>query len=394
MKIVYIANNRIPTEKAHGLQITKTCEAFLNRGIDLLLWIPRRKQSENLKGVNIETYYGLNHKIPTYHLWTLDFLMLRSKYALPEILGIIAYWLQCWTFYFSIFIKLLGGPRIRLYSRDFPIIALGVLLKYPCYYEAHQVPSRIVMKKFYSAILGRVNGIITINNQLKEIYHQEFEIPLDKILIAPDGVDLSRFHLEDKIKARKKLRLNPNSKILVYTGNLYRWKGVYTLVSAMKNIDDSKIEMIVVGGDRHDGDLEKLKSFVKKRKIPRVNLVGHVFHSKIVDYLAAADVLILPNSGLNPMSRDYTSPLKLFEYMAAKRPIIASNVPALLEVLDETMALFFNADDEEDLTCKIQYIIRNKKEAKKIADAAHREVKKYTWDKRTEKIIRFMKSSI
>ena len=62
-------------------------------------------------------------------------------------------------------------------------------------------------------------------------------------------------------------------------------------------------------------------------------------------WLAAADILVIPTSGKEPIGARYTSPMKLFEYMAARLPIIAAKVPSLTEILSDDSAFWFEPDN-------------------------------------------------
>ena len=110
--------------------------------------------------------------------------------------------------------------------------------------------------------------------------------------------------------------------------------------------------------------------------------------------MKAADVLVLPNSGKEKISRIYTSPLKMFEYMAAGVPIVASDLPSIREVLSEKTAFLFEADDARDLAEKIEMVLENKEGAGERARKALKEVKKYNWEERAGKILDFVKGKI
>ena len=105
-------------------------------------------------------------------------------------------------------------------------------------------------------------------------------------------------------------------------------------------------------------------------------------------YLAASDVLVLPNSekGLS----EFTSPLKLFEYMAAKRPIVASDLPSLREILSESNAVMVRPDDPAALAEGIQKVLEDEELAKKLAGNAYIDVQQYSWDKRAMRILEFV----
>lgn len=84
-------------------------------------------------------------------------------------------------------------------------------------------------------------------------------------------------------------------------------------------------------------------------------------------------------------------PLKLFEYMASGRPIIASDLPALREVLNDKNALFFKPSDASDLARVIKMLISSQTLGYHLSQQALADVKEYTWDKRAKKILEFIK---
>ena len=100
-----------------------------------------------------------------------------------------------------------------------------------------------------------------------------------------------------------------------------------------------------------------------------------------------SDISVLPNSWKYKISTDYTSPLKLFEYMAAWKVIIASNLPSINDVLSWDDCVFFEADEPTDLKDKMSSILENRIDIEKIKINCIHKVKKYTWSKRCEKII-------
>ena len=87
-------------------------------------------------------------------------------------------------------------------------------------------------------------------------------------------------------------------------------------------------------------------------------LTGFVPPREVPTYVAAADILVLPTSASIAYA-NYTSPLKLFEYMASGRPVICSNLPVITEILENRRnALFFEADDAPSLTAAVNELAR------------------------------------
>jgi glycosyltransferase involved in cell wall biosynthesis len=204
-------------------------------------------------------------------------------------------------------------------------------------------------------------------------------------------VDIDAFGRRNNVEARQELGVGQNDFLVMYVGQMYAWKGVETLVEAAAFLPDDACIWLVGGTPE---ELPRIEKLVREPGAGRVKLVGYVPPTQIPTYLAAADVLALPNSGRAAVSRYYTSPLKLFEYMAAERPIIASDLPALREIItNEETALLVPADDASALAAAVERLRADPALARRLAANARRAVGAHTWERRATRILDFVRGS-
>jgi glycosyltransferase involved in cell wall biosynthesis len=131
-------------------------------------------------------------------------------------------------------------------------------------------------------------------------------------------------------------------------------------------------------------DVKKLQEFCIQNQLDNIKITGHLPQKQIVPYLYAADVLILA------IQKD-TSPLKLFEYMASKRPIVASSIPSTQNILkDNYNAILAEVDNPISFKNAIIRILTNPSLANRISDQAFQDVQHHTWEKRADKILDFL----
>lgn len=373
MKLIYITNGRIPTERAHGYQISKMCEEFGSLDIEVELWIPGRK---NKIKKSIYELYGIKKNFLIKEIKSYDFLKF-DKY-----IGRFSFWLHSLFFLVFLLFKKVDKDSI-IYTRNVEVAFIFGLKKHRTVYEAHTWPeSKTWLHNF---LVKKLNKIVVISKGLKKL-HLEEGFSEDKILVSPDGVDLEKFDIQvNKVKAREELKLPFDKKLAIYTGHLYEWKGTQTLADSAKLLDDS-YRIVFVGGT--DEDLVK---FRKKNENKNIIIVGQVEHKQIPLYMKAADCLVLPNSSQENISRHYTSPLKMFEYMASKRPIVASDLPSIREILNRDNAILAKADDPKELAKKIKIALSDQELSNKISEQAFRDVSDFTWQKRASNILSFIK---
>ena len=208
----------------------------------------------------------------------------------------------------------------------------------------------------------------------------------DKILVAPDAVNLEMFSKVSKEEARKRLGLPLDKSIVLYCGNFKVWKGVDTLAEAASLLPDVLVVMV---GATKESDLKRIQE--KVRGCENVIVEGFKSPEELPVYLAAADVLVLPNTAKDENSLLFTSPLKLFEYMAAGRPIIASDLPSLREILDNSNAIFFKPDLAKSLSETTLTLLAHPELQERLANQALKDVEEYTWDKRAKSVMDFLK---
>src|SRR3989338_284835 len=366
MKLIYIANIRLPTEKAHGIQIMKMCEALSNQDLDVELLVPRR----------------INDLLED----PFDFYQVKRIFKITRILCFDLVSFEKWRIgFFVSTLSFLFFTKIYLFFREYDILYSRELLTglffRNYFFELHnflQKPGR-----FYKFLIFKPRTIFALTGFLMDNL-KKTGIADKKIMILPDAVDLAEFSPSlDREGARKKLNLPLDKKIIIYTGSFlfYKWKGIGSLLDAGKLLKDDFL-FVLVGG--HPWEIRKLK----ERPIPlNVLLVSYQKHEIIPYYLKAADIFVIPNEKGDAISEKYTSPLKLFEYMASRRPIISSDLPSLREILTEKEALFFEAGNPADLVRAIKKIFEDKDLSEKLSYNAYQKVKDYTWEKRAKKII-------
>lgn len=362
MKILYIANIRLPTEKAHGVQIMKTCEAFAHLGHEVELVVPDRKTPITEDPF---AYYGVEKNFSIVRVPTSDTVRF----------GRIGFLFETWSFTRGAMRYIKEHPAEVVYGRDEMVLYAAILRRVPgVVWESHTGAWNVFARR----IVDRVRAIVVISEGLQHWYRAK-GVSASKLIVAHDGVDLEAFaHPEPKESARVRLGLPQEEKIALYIGRVDGWKGVSTLCEA-SNLLSSHVQVVVIGGE--EAQVATLRS-----AYPRVLFLGYHPYRELADNQAAADVLVLPNTSKSEMSARFTSPLKLFTYMASGVPIVASDLPSVREVVSDEMVFFVKPDDAAACAHGIEQALSDGAAASKAA-LARSAVVQYSWDERARRII-------
>jgi len=369
-KINYVTNVRVPTEKAHGKQIARTCEALADLGIAVTLFHSGRKSAikEDFFG-----YYDIKENFSLRSLKTLD-VMAIGFFPKP-----VRFYLQKALFLVKIYFRK-WDENDHYYTRDPEIAwALGGL-HLRVVFEAHSWPSRGAR---IMCFLLKNTDHITANSSgtAEEFTSRGFR----NISVVPNGFTPTDV-TENKLELRERFSLPRDAIIFMYIGGFAKWKGVPFMLSAWAKHFGSKSDyhLVLGGGTKEDVDDSE---GVRWKDLQNVHFLGRVSYKEQPYYFKAADILILPNSKVTRESVSHTSPIKMFDYMASGRPIVASRLPSIMEVLNEDNSFLYEADDEDDFARKLDLVLEDKKGSDKRASVAKEQSKDFTWSRRASKMV-------
>jgi glycosyltransferase involved in cell wall biosynthesis len=370
----------MPTEKAHGIQLAKMCEALVECGVDLTLVLPRYERRSEYQ--SIREAYRLRVDIPV--IW-LPVIALARHTALGFNVSAFSFALRSFLFGLT---RRLRGEQAILYALDmdqfsFSLLPLSGL---PVFLEAHGEKRPNLLTRYFFC---RVRGIIANSGGTRDALVRDFNVLRERTLIAPNGIDLAHFgSLPDQTTARKRLLLPKEAKIALYIGRFYDWKGLDIMAEAAKQAPD--IGWYLVGGDD-----DAFRSATGVSNVPpNLHCLGSKQFGEIPLWLSVADVLLVLGTKRNEYSWTQTSPMKLFEYMAAKRPIVASGTPANREIVSEKEAFLYEPDNTESLVAAVRGVVKEDRISGGRVENALRKVATLTWQRRVEWVQTFITNQI
>lgn len=368
VSIFLIFHGRYPSEKAASLFAAKSADAFATEGVEVTLIVPRRLRRLR---VDSRSYYGLARDFRVVYLPTIDLVPFGFLESL-------AFRISLACFSFSAFIYLLLAARkddIVFSNEALPLRVAALRFRNLCF-EMHDYPERSIA--LHRSLFRKASHVLITNQWKFDRFRSQFPDAADKAFYEPNATSIEEFVTPvSRQEARQKLGL-PDGPLVVYTGHLYAWKGVDTLAAAARQLDAA---VYVVGGT--DKDVASFRS--RWGQVPNLHIVGHRPHDEMPLWQRAGDAVVLPNSGKEAISEHYTSPMKLFEYMASGTPIVASRLQSIEEIAGEGRAVLVAPDDADALAEGIGKVLT------RGADDASRKalawIQDHSWQKRAARIL-------
>jgi glycosyltransferase involved in cell wall biosynthesis len=380
--ILCFADTRFPIERANGVQTMATCHALAACGDRVTLVVrpdtsdPRRDAFEfyglpRVPGLTIETVESPNN----VRARRARFLLAGARRALRSRADVV-------------------------YTRDLGLAALLIRIpsgrRPPIVYESHGLST--VVSAELPTLLGKpelepspgklrrldarerrvwrgADAYVTITRALAAELAARYG-PRVRVFVVPDGA-AATLEPDDSRESAPALA--------AYAGHLYPWKGVDIFLQALART--SGMRALIVGGHPVEADTLRVRRLIDELALTgRVKMTGLVKPAAVRARLAPATMLVLPNTQ-SAMSERYTSPLKLFEYLGMRRPIIASDLPAIREVLrDGETALLVPPGDPAALAIAMERVAGDPALARRLAARAAALAPEYTWGRRAERL--------
>jgi glycosyltransferase involved in cell wall biosynthesis len=371
MKIVCISASFIPAKTANSIQVVKAAHALAALGHQVTLLVPG---SNPANWEELQRHYGLHN--PFEITW------------IPENLAFKRYDFACKAVKQA---KLLKADLVYTWVLQAGVFALWRGM--PAVLELHdRVTGRVGPWLFHRFCAAKTRKRLLTNTlALCQALAADFKLTSGTIdiFVAPNGVDLEHYQdLPSPSEARQSLGL-PQRFTAGYSGHFYAGRGMDLMFRLAKALPD--IHFLWVGGE--SADVEKWKDRLDDDGVSNITLTGFMEHTVLPIYQAAADVLLMPygwqiaGSGGGDSAK-IASPMKMFEYMAANRAIISSDLPVFHEVLDDRMAVFCPPDDLSAWIGALSHLRENPSTGQALGQAARKAVEAYTWQSRAENAIR------
>lgn len=382
MKIILITHWRIPSEKTMAPYMMRVAEAFAREGNTVEFWAPHRRQEPALRRVEPFGYHAIEKNFALKKLPVIDLMGISARAPF--------FWLMLLSFTVSVFFRVLFTSKRNtvFYFFDLRDAWLALLLPVRCYCEIHMY-YRSGVDWLNRWGFARMRGIIAATGALREQIMHEYHVPAAKILHAPCGVSFERFGIDTPMReAREELGLPQDKKIILYVGHLFPVKGVDVLFDARQYLHGDEVIYFVGGTDE---DIANFRTKWQQAGSPtNICIVGRRPHQEVPLWLRAADILSIPNTAKEAAGAIESSPSKLIEYMAAGRPIVASDVLGIRDVLTEDAGYFAEPDNAQAIAEQVEKIFANPTEAAARVGRAREAAKNLGWEARAQKIARFL----
>lgn len=366
MKIAYLSASPIPSRFANSIQVMKMCGAFVELGHEVVLVarLGDEKVDDDFK------FYGVSR----------SFAVRKVSTSPGGLVGRLASSIRAASIVHSEM-----QPAI-VYARHLPSLVIAVGSGTPFVLEAHVEPSplqRLAMQWLFRR--KSFLRLVVISQALADRFAQMFPgLPSERIVVAHDAADTP-------VRNRKADLLldGPVGVLRVgFVSQLHPGKGMEMIARLAQLVPD--LHFHVVGGTA--GQLASWKR--RTESMPNITLHGFATPAQAAEYQRAMDILIAPfgrkvshAGGKGDISR-WMSPLKIFEYMAARKAIVASDLPVLREVLTNGEdALLVEPDDVEAWVHALKRL-RDPELRERLAKNAYTRFEAaHTWRRRAETVL-------
>jgi glycosyltransferase involved in cell wall biosynthesis len=368
MKIACISTSMVPSGTANSIQAMKVCQSLAQIGSEVHLWLPRGRSTpwETLaEQYGLETPFAIDWLAANPRLRRYDFAWNALRAA------------RTWK-----------ADAVYTWVPQAGLLALWAGL--PMLLELHDRPTGRAGPWLFRQIARHPGKkrLLFITQALQRALEREqgLRIRPGEVQIAPDGVDLERYaSLPDAGEARRQLGLAAGLTA-GYTGHLYPGRGMDVLINLAQAFPS--VNFLWVGG--RPNDVAEWRTRAALMDITNLTLTGFVPNRHIPLYQAAADILLMPYETSVSISgggntADICSPMKMFEYMAAGRAILSSDLPVLHEVLDPTCAIFCPPQDASAWVEAFRQVTQDEALRERLGSAARAAVQGYSWQERARK---------
>ena len=309
MKIMYATRAQIPSQAASAVNIVQSCEAMGNLGFDVTLVCPFKLNAPLAAFANVPKFYGVKRNFRVVRFPQL----FRDGRQFNE-----------WV------VRYCHRNGAFLFSRDLDMLDRAVAMGIPCLWECHSPPLndtewRVVKTLAASPLCLRF--AVVVDWLRSHLVERLGDGVADKIMVARNAVKPDRF-AETYQKA-----LEPKKKLAAgYVGSFHPGKGWEIIPELARLTPD--VDYHVYGGAPEEVARQK----AEWASLPNLIFHGFVKPSRLADEMAKFEIGLLPNRvkvlvGKNEDIGPYTCPVKMFEYMAAGKVVLASDLPILREMI-------------------------------------------------------------
>jgi glycosyltransferase involved in cell wall biosynthesis len=362
-RIAYLSQSVIPSRDANSVHVMKMCDALASVGCDVTLVACRGSEDA---GLSVHEFYGTSTRV------NLELVPKRTSVVSRTLSSAIAA------------VRVRRRGIAAAVGRDLAGCYAAALLGLPVSYETHEPSTQVTgMKRliFHRLVKHpKFRRLIVITRTLEADYRRRFNIPADRILVAPDAASEPAPSIAP-LTGRGALAIG-------YVGQLYQGKGMEIIGPLAERC--AWADFHVVGG--RDEDVEFWRA--RYGSLKNLHFYGFVPHRSTDAYRNAVDVLLAPFQPRITIAGEgdiagWTSPLKLFEYMAAGKPILCSDLPVLREVMrDAENCLLLPPDDLDAWSAALARLRDDSDLRARLGRCARADfLEHYTWNARAARVL-------
>lgn len=375
MRIVYLFDRALPATETDSEQMVQTAAALARRGNDVVMLLPETAQPASAD--EIRSYYRV-----------------RGDFRVEYVRNRLSAWStgRKWVHALSSLSRARQLQPDVLYTRNFPTLFAALGRGQSIAYETYrpwgdQFP---MLRPAFRAAMnapGFIGGVF--HSEVARARYAALGAPTDRLRVIHNGYDPALFEPRmSKAEARASLGLPPDDLLVTYTGHVNVTKGLDLVLAMAKRCPEATFLLV---GSEGDGPIQQLA-----KRIANMRVVPWQPFQQTVRYLLASDVLLQPPSALPlRLVGNTVLPMKLFLYLAARRPILAPATEDVREVLtDGINAVLVPPGNVDAATTALRALLSDPNRAAAIADAAARSAEHLTWDARAEKLDTFLRERL